>query len=73
MKSNVDKLDINKLKNVPTNLSNLGIKVHQLGVDKLVPVSDDLSKLGDVSKNDVVKKTYTMPKLKIWKSLILLT
>ena len=38
LKSNVDKLDIDKLKNVPTNLSNLKSKVDKLDVDKLVPV-----------------------------------
>ena len=32
---NVDKLDIDKLKNVPSNLSNLNIKVDILNVDKL--------------------------------------
>ena len=56
LKSNVDKLDIDKLKNLPTNLSNLKNKVNKLDVDKLV----DLSKLSDVVKNDVVKKdVYT--------------
>ena len=50
LKSNVDKLDIDKLKNVPTNLSNLKSKVDKLNVDKLVPVPVDLSKLSDVIK-----------------------
>ena len=54
LKSYVDKLDIGKLKNIPTNLSNLKSKVDKLDVDKLVPV--DLSKLSDLVKNDVVKK-----------------
>ena len=54
LKSNVDKLDINKLKNVPTNLSNFKTKIDKL--DELVPVPVDLSKLSDVVKNDVVKK-----------------
>ena len=45
LKSNVDKLDIDKLKNVPTNLSNLKSKEDKLDVDKLIPVSVDLSKL----------------------------
>ena len=58
-KSNVDKLDIDKLKNVPTNLSNLKSKV-----DKLVPVPVDLSKLSDVVKNDVVKKDVYNAKIK---------
>ena len=33
LKSNIDKLDIDELKNVPTNLSSLKIKVEQLDVD----------------------------------------
>ena len=33
LKSNIDKLDIDKLKNVPTNLSSLKIEVEQLDVD----------------------------------------
>ena len=57
-KSNVDKLDIDKLKNVPSNLSNLKSKVDNLDVDKLVPVPVDLSKLSDVVKNDVKKTEY---------------
>ena len=36
-KSNIDKLDINKLKNVSINLSNWKSKVDKLDVDKLVP------------------------------------
>ena len=38
LKSNVDKLDIDKLKNVPTNLNNLRSKVDKLEIGKLVPV-----------------------------------
>ena len=56
LKSDVDKLDIDKLKNAPTNLSNLKSKVDKLNVDKLVPMPVDLSKLSDEGKNDVVKK-----------------
>ena len=33
LKSNVDELDIDKLKNLATNLSNLKSKVHQLDVE----------------------------------------
>ena len=64
LKSNVDKLDIDKLKNVPTNLSNLKSKVDELDVDKLVPVPVDLSKLSDIVKNDVVKKDVYNAKMK---------
>ena len=41
LKSNVDKLGINKLKNVPTGLKSLKSKVNKLDVDKLVPVPVD--------------------------------
>ena len=52
LKSDVDKYDFDKLKNVPTNFSNLKSKV-----DKKVPALVDLSKLSVVVKNIVVKKT----------------
>ena len=55
MKSNVDKLDIDKLENVPANLSSLKSKKDKLDVDKLVSLPVDLSKLSDAVKNDVVK------------------
>ena len=64
LKSDVDKLDIDKLKNVPTNLSNLKSKVDKIDVDKLVPVPVDSSKLSDVVKNDVVKKDVYNAKIK---------
>ena len=64
LKSNRDKLDIDKLKNVPNNLSNLKCKVDKLDVDKLVPVPVDLSKLTDVVKNHVVKKYVYNTKIK---------
>ena len=41
-----------------TNLVNLKSDVDKLDVNKLVPVSVDLSKVSDVVKNDVVKKIY---------------
>ena len=59
LKSRLDKLNIEKLKNAPTNLNNLKSKVDKLDVDKLMPVTVSLSKLRDLVKNDVVKKdTY---------------
>ena len=51
-----DKLDIDKLKDVPTSLTNLKSKVDKSDVDILVPVPVDLSKLSDLVKDDVVKK-----------------
>ena len=64
LKSNVDKLDIDKLKNAPTNLNNLKSKVDKLDADKLVPVTVNLSKLSDVVKNLVVKKDKYNAKIK---------
>ena len=40
-----------------TNLASLKTEVDKLDIDKLVPVPVDLSKLSDIVKNDVVKKT----------------
>ena len=40
-----------------TNSANLKTEVDKLDIDKLAPVPVDLSKLSDVVKNDVVKKT----------------
>ena len=40
-----------------TNLASLKTEADKLNIDKLVPVPFDLSKLSDVVKNDVVKKT----------------
>ena len=40
-----------------TNLASLKNEVAKLDIDKLVPVPVDLSKLSDLIKNDVVKKT----------------
>ena len=44
LKSNVDKLGIDKLKKVPINLNNLKSKVDKLDVDKLIPVPVQCSK-----------------------------
>ena len=57
LKTEVDKLDINKLKGLPNNLSILKTKVDKLDIDKLVPIPTDLSKLNNAVKNEVVKKT----------------
>ena len=39
-----------------TNVASLKTEVDKLYIDKLAPVCNDLSKLSDVVKNDVVKK-----------------
>ena len=40
-----------------SNLANLKSEVDELYIDKLTPVPNDLAKLNNVVKNDVVKKT----------------
>ena len=57
MKAEVDKLDINKLTNAPTNLNNLKTEVDNLDVGKLKTVTVDLKKLRDAVDNEVVKNT----------------
>ena len=56
LKSDADKIDIDKFKNIPYNSRNLKRKVEKIDVYKLVPVPVDLNKLSDVVKNDIVKK-----------------
>ena len=41
---------------VKTNLANLKTEVDKLDINKLAPVSVDLSKLSDALKNDVAKR-----------------
>ena len=65
LKTKVDKADINILKNVPNNLSNLKSKVDKLDFDKSAPIPADLSKLCNVVKNEVVKKTKYIARIKI--------
>ena len=64
LESDVDKLDIDKVKNLPTHLSNFKSKVNKLDVDKLVPVPFDLGKLGKLVKSDVVKIDVYNAKIK---------
>ena len=61
---NAIKTDVKNISHVDTssfalksNLTSLKTEVHKLNIDKLVPVPVDLSKLNDVVKIDVVKKT----------------
>ena len=61
---NVAKLDIDKMKNVPTNSNSLKSKVDKLDVDKLVTVPVDLRKLSDLVKICVVKKDVYNAKIK---------
>ena len=56
LKSKLDTLNIDKMKNMSSGLTSLKSKVDKLHVDKLVLVPVDLSKLSEVVKNDIVKK-----------------
>ena len=71
LKSHVDKLEIDKLKNMPRNLHNLERKanINQMFINRV-----DLSKLSDVVNNDV-KKMFIILRSKVLKIkyLILLT
>ena len=64
LKSDVDKLDADKFRNVPTNLSNLKSKIDKTDVDKIVPIPVDLTKLSEIVKNTVVKKDVCNAKIK---------
>ena len=57
MKAEVDKLDINKLINVPTSLNNLKTKVKDLDFGKLKTVPVHLKKLSDVADKEIIKIT----------------
>ena len=52
---NISHVDISSFA-LKTNLANLKTEVDELDIDKLVPISVDLSKLSDLVKNDVVEK-----------------
>ena len=49
-------IDTSKLA-LKSNLVSLEAEIHKLDIDKLIPVPVDFSKLSDLVKNDVVKKT----------------
>ena len=65
LKSDVVKLDIDILKNVPSNLSKLKNRLNKLDVDKLVLVPVDLSKLSDAVINYPVKNDLYNTKIEV--------
>ena len=69
-KFNADKINIDKLKKVQTNLNNLKSQVDKLDVAKLVLVPFVLSKLSNIVKNDVIKKHVYNAKIKYIKDKI---
>ena len=65
MKAEVDKLEINKLTNIPTSLNNLKTKVGDLNVGKWKAVPVDLKKRSDVVDNVVKNTKFNTPKTKV--------
>ena len=57
LKLEVDELDIDKLKTVPSVLNDLKSKVDKFNVDKLEIVLINLKKLSDEVDKDVIKKS----------------
>ena len=53
---NISRVDTSSFA-LKTNLANLKTETDKLDIDKLVPAPTDLSKLSNVVKNDVIKKT----------------
>ena len=53
---NATRIDLSKLA-AKSDLASLKTEVDKLGIDKSIPVPVDLSKLSDVVKNGVVKRT----------------
>ena len=67
LEADADKLDIDEVKYVPTNLSNLKSKADILDIDKLVSGPVDLSKLSDVVKTDVYNDVQKSKRKKYWR------
>ena len=53
---NVKHVDVSSF-GLKTNLASLKTEVDKLDIDKLTPIPNDLAKLSNVLKNDVVTKT----------------
>ena len=55
MQQNITHVDVSSFAS-KTNLASLKVEVDKLDIDKLTPVPNDLAKLSNVVKNDLVKK-----------------
>ena len=53
---NVSHVDVSSFA-LKLNLANLKTELDKLDIDKLTPVPNDLAKLSNIGKNDVIKKT----------------
>ena len=70
LKAEVNKLDVNKLFYISTNLNNVKAKVDDFDVDKLKTVPIDLKHLSDVLSNKIFKSTkFNTLKMKLNKLL----
>ena len=54
--TNISHIDVSSYA-LKTNLASLKTEVDKLDIDKLTPVPNDVAKLNNIVKNDVVKKT----------------
>ena len=72
LKSEVDKLDIDKLEKAPNGLNSFKNKVDKLDVDKLVSAPVDLSKLSDVVIMEMLKEMHIMLRSKTLKTKYLM-
>ena len=57
LKAEVNKLDINKMTNVPSSLNNLKTKADDLDIRNMKTVPVNLKKISDVEDSGVVKNT----------------
>ena len=71
LKSDIDKLNVDKLNNIQGGSDSLKNKVYKLDVDRLKPVLVDLKQLSDAVDNDVLKKTVYNELVKTLMPLIL--
>ena len=72
LKSDLDKLDSDKLENVSSGLNNLKSDIDKLDADEWVSAPACLSKPSDVVKHDVVKELNIISYFKTLITLVLL-
>ena len=60
LKSEIDKLDVDKLEYLPSGLNSLKSKVDKLHADKLKFVPIDLRKLSDAVEKKLLKRLFMM-------------
>ena len=64
LKTEVNKIHVDKLKTLPDDLKNFKSEVDKLDIGKLKTVPVDLSKIYNLVKNDVVKRSEYNTKIR---------